>query len=246
MSATVIPGAYPFHATAPDWVTLDESIDIVNGPPKKVVRVMQPEIKGGVLELRVSKADGTPLDATWRADGDAVSPAAAGHASKKLLPGSHEIHVFANGYASVAQNVAITLGQTTNLAVVMQPARVVMTTQKLEILDKVFFDTNKTTIKKISYPLLNEVARVLLDHPEIVMVRVEGHTDSRGSDVANLKLSDGRAKAVRAYLIKAGVAPDRLNAVGYGETKPVDPADNEAAWEKNRRVEFVIEQRKDQ
>jgi outer membrane protein OmpA-like peptidoglycan-associated protein len=64
--------------------------------------------------------------------------------------------------------------------------------------------------------------------------------------VANLKLSDGRAKAVRAYLIKAGVAPDRLNAVGYGETKPVDPADNEAAWEKNRRVEFVIEQRKDQ
>jgi outer membrane protein OmpA-like peptidoglycan-associated protein len=139
--------------------------------------------------------------------------------------------------------VNITLGQTTVLAVVMQPAKVIVQKERLEILDKIYFDTNKTTIKKQSYPLLDEIARVLRDNPDILMVRVEGHTDSRGKDTSNLKLSDGRAKAVQAYLVKAGVSAERLSAIGFGESRPVDPAETEVAWEKNRRVEFVIEKR---
>ena len=61
----------------------------------------------------------------------------------------------------------------------------------------------------------------------------------------NQKLSESRAGAVKAYLVKAGVAADRLTSVGFGETKPVDPAENDEAWDKNRRVEFLIEKRAD-
>jgi outer membrane protein OmpA-like peptidoglycan-associated protein len=243
MMLQLAAGTYPFRATAADWVPLADSVQIPKGPPVEIKRVMSPEIKGGTLDLRVTRTDGAPVDASWRPDTAEITQAPGGKSSTKLVPGKHDIHVFAAGYASVSLPVNITLGQTTVLAVVLQPAKVVVTTQKLDILDKVFFDTNKTTIKKVSYPLLDEVAHVLIDHPEILKVRVEGHTDSRGSDSANLKLSDGRARAVQTYLVKAGVAPNRLSAAGFGETRPVDPTENEAAWEKNRRVEFVIESR---
>jgi outer membrane protein OmpA-like peptidoglycan-associated protein len=121
------------------------------------------------------------------------------------------------------------------------PARVVVTEKTIELKDKVFFDTGKTSIKGESLPLLDEAAQVLNDHPELSQVVVEGHTDSVGAAGTNLKLSQGRAEAVRAYLVGKGVASSRLRAKGFGESRPV--ADNKTAQgrETNRRVELVIE-----
>ncbi len=120
------------------------------------------------------------------------------------------------------------------------PARVVVTKEKLELRDKVFFDTGKSTIKAESFPLLDEVAQVMKDHPEVRHVIIEGHTDNLGKAAANLKLSQGRAAAVRTYLVGKGVAADRLAAKGFGAARPV--ADNKTAKgrEENRRVEFVV------
>ena len=117
---------------------------------------------------------------------------------------------------------------------------VVVTKEKIQILQKVFFFTNKATIKKESYEVLNQVANVMIGNPNIKRVRVEGHTDSRGSDSYNKKLSDRRAKSVRQYLIERGVEPERLDGVGYGEEVPI--ADNATAEGRaeNRRVEFTI------
>jgi large repetitive protein len=119
-------------------------------------------------------------------------------------------------------------------------SQVKLTGEKIEILDKVYFDVNKDIIQKRSYALLNQVASILKTHPELTKVRVEGHTDSDGSDAANLDLSDRRARAVRAYLADRGVEASRLDAEGFGETKPVAPNSNKKNKEKNRRVEFVI------
>jgi OOP family OmpA-OmpF porin len=79
--------------------------------------------------------------------------------------------------------------------------------------------------------------------PDITKLRVEGHTDSQGKDAANMTLSQKRSEAVRAYLIKQGVEPERLEARGFGETVPV--ADNKTAngRAENRRVEFRIMER---
>jgi len=94
----------------------------------------------------------------------------------------------------------------------------------------------------VSFPLLNEVAQALTDNPTI-HVRIEGHTDSRGSDKFNLKLSKGRAKSVMTYLINKGISTDRMESEGYGESQPIADNRTAAGRAENRRVEFFITSR---
>jgi outer membrane protein OmpA-like peptidoglycan-associated protein len=117
---------------------------------------------------------------------------------------------------------------------------VIVRKEKIEILQKVHFAYGRARIKPDSYSLLNQVAQVLQGHQEIKKIRVEGHTDARGSDASNMRLSQRRANAVRTYLLKQGVDPARLKAVGYGESKPIAPNSSDVGREANRRVEFVI------
>jgi outer membrane protein OmpA-like peptidoglycan-associated protein len=121
------------------------------------------------------------------------------------------------------------------------PARVVLTEKKLELKETVFFDTNKATIRPESHGLLDEAAQVLVAHPEVKKVRIEGHTDSTGSAAVNTALSDARAAAVREYLVGKGVAAGRLSSKGYGPTRPIADNKTKEGREKNRRVEFMIE-----
>lgn len=111
---------------------------------------------------------------------------------------------------------------------------------RLEILEKVFFQTNRARILRRSYALLNNVAEVIMNHPEIELVRVEGHTDDRGADDYNMDLSRRRAEAVVEYLVGRGVPPNRLRAEGYGETRPVASNETREGRATNRRVEFNI------
>jgi outer membrane protein OmpA-like peptidoglycan-associated protein len=110
---------------------------------------------------------------------------------------------------------------------------------KIEIKQKVFFDTAKATIKPVSFPLLNQVAQALKDNPTM-KVLVEGHTDSVGGDSTNLRLSDARADSVRQYLIAQGIDTERLTSQGFGETKPIESNRTAKGREMNRRVEFTI------
>ncbi|MEW5848720.1 MAG: OmpA family protein [Myxococcota bacterium] len=115
-----------------------------------------------------------------------------------------------------------------------------VTEQKLEILEKVYFDTAKAKIQKRSFNLLNQVALTIKANPQIKLVAVEGHTDSQGKREKNVVLSQQRADAVRNYLIKQGVEPERLKAVGFGPDRPVGDNKTANGREANRRVEFVI------
>jgi outer membrane protein OmpA-like peptidoglycan-associated protein len=117
---------------------------------------------------------------------------------------------------------------------------VVLTADKLQILDSVYFKLNQAIIEARSFPLLDNVAAIMKDHPELKMVRVEGHTDSQGDDVSNLKLSQARAEAVRDYLVKKGIETGRLSPLGFGEAKPIATNDTKEGRAKNRRVEFNL------
>ena len=110
--------------------------------------------------------------------------------------------------------------------------RVIVHQSNIEILEKIHFETAKATIKPESFPILDAVAGTLQGNPDILQVEIQGHADERGSDDYNLKLTDDRAHSVLKYLINKGVDPARLDAKGYGETKPIDPGHNERAWSK--------------
>jgi OmpA-OmpF porin, OOP family len=119
---------------------------------------------------------------------------------------------------------------------------VTVTEKKIELKQTVFFDTNKATIKPVSFALLDDVALALADNPKI-KVEIQGHTDSQGDDAFNLKLSQRRAESVLQYLAGKGTSRDRMAPRGYGENVPI--ADNRTTDGRgqNRRVEFVITER---
>lgn len=117
---------------------------------------------------------------------------------------------------------------------------VVITKDQLKILDQVKFVTGSAKLSPASNKLLDNIARVLLAHLEIWKVRVEGHTDNVGKPEKNLKLSQDRAQSVVNYLVKKGVAPERLEAIGHGDTKPIEDNKTAKGRAQNRRVEFNI------
>jgi outer membrane protein OmpA-like peptidoglycan-associated protein len=101
------------------------------------------------------------------------------------------------------------------------------------------FETGKSTIRKSSYGILDEIAGMLKENPDY-LIEIQGHTDNTGNEELNMKLSDSRATAVRKYLIDKGIDENRMTSKGYGPTQPV--ADNKTAEgrAKNRRVEFIV------
>ncbi len=112
--------------------------------------------------------------------------------------------------------------------------------EKILITQKIHFEFNRSIIRSISYPILDDVVQLLKLNPQIHRVQVEGHTDAVGGDAYNQRLSESRAKAVVAYLASKGVPSDRLSAAGYGRSRPI--ADNSTAEgrAKNRRTEFTV------
>jgi OOP family OmpA-OmpF porin len=122
-----------------------------------------------------------------------------------------------------------------------KPKRVEVRDNKVVINEKVQFEKASDRILEVSHDLLNEVAQVIKDNPQIKKIEVQGHASAEGSDSYNLKLSDKRAKSVRKYLVGKGGVPDAaLTAKGYGEKAPIADNETEEGREKNRRVEFVI------
>lgn len=106
-------------------------------------------------------------------------------------------------------------------------------------LNNIFFDVAKATLRPESYPELDRLAGLMTQNGKM-QIELSGHTDNVGGAEANLKLSEERAKSVTEYLIKLGVAADRVVVKGYGETKPLTTNDTDEGKQMNRRVEFTI------
>ena len=117
---------------------------------------------------------------------------------------------------------------------------VVLEDKEIRILKKVHFDFNRATIKPESFGILSAVAEVLKKHPELRLVRIEGHTDSVGAPAYNLQLSQRRALAVLQHLLKLGIGSNRLVAQGFGKDQPIDSNETAEGRSQNRRVQFII------
>ncbi len=120
------------------------------------------------------------------------------------------------------------------------PDRVVLTDSNVAIMDKVQFEVGKADLKSESHSLLDEVAKVLKDNPQVEVISVEGHTDSTGSADFNKKLSQKRAESVAKYLSGKGVKAARMEPKGYGPERPIADNESDPGRDANRRVEFNI------
>lgn len=159
-------------------------------------------------------------------------------------PGAAEITVTAEGYLALTEKVDVTPRKDNPVVLQLKkrPKNPLVTVGKQEIVIKqqIQFALDSAAILPQSTGLLLEIADVLQQNPRIRRVEVQGHTDNTGSADHNKKLSEDRAASVVTWLTNHGVAPERLGAVGFGQTKPLVPnvtANNRA---KNRRVQFII------
>lgn len=184
-----------------------------------------------------------PTSTTLTTDG-------SGHfARADLTPGTYSARVEAENFfiGMATFEVRPREEASPEITIIARPARSLVTvrTREISIRRQVNFATDSADILPDSIPLLTEIADVLLRHPEIRRVEIQGHTDNRGGREHNMDLSQRRAEAVRDWLVAAGVDAGRLEARGYGDTDPVAPNLTAANRARNRRVAFVITEREE-
>lgn len=106
-------------------------------------------------------------------------------------------------------------------------------------LEPIYFDFDKSNLKTDATATLDKNAEWLSKNPTH-KIRIEGNCDERGTIEYNVALGERRANSAKQYLIKLGVAADRLSTISYGKEKPLNPGHDEAAWAKNRRDDFKV------
>jgi outer membrane protein OmpA-like peptidoglycan-associated protein len=160
------------------------------------------------------------------------------------LPGGVQLAVNAEAKGYVLYSGTIT---TDTSSVWQEPQRITIELQKIEttthhapvVLKNVLFYSATDSLLNVSVAELTRLLQFLKENPRIV-ISIEGHTDDVGTEPDNLMLSEKRAQAVGRWLIRYGVAPERLKYRGWGEAKPIAPNDSESGRQQNRRTEFVI------
>lgn len=239
----VRPGALALSVRAPGFAPLTgEKLAVVSGAQTRRLRM---QWLARPLRVSVRGADGVPVAAEVRLAGPGkpgVARADAdGVASASVLPGVWQVLVSAPEYGAWRQDVLVDPGvEPVAVVATLSASRIAVTASAVEIHEQVQFDFDQASIQASSHGVLEEVVSALLLHPEITRIEVQGHTDTKGTDVYNMDLSQRRADAVRQYLMNRGVAGERLVAIGYGATRPIATNETEGGRGKNRRVQFEI------
>ncbi|MGM0597623.1 MAG: OmpA family protein [Myxococcota bacterium] len=164
----------------------------------------------------------------------------------KVRPGAYQVVFKKDKYFSRSKTITMSKCKKMDLQISLKrkPKRSVATLskryKKISIKKRIHFKYAKAVLRSRSYETLDAVASILIEHPEVLKVRIEGHTDNHGSSSYNLKLSRKRAQAVKKYLVKQGVEASRLEVKGYGKNRPRYANISARLRRKNRRVEFKI------
>lgn len=202
--------------------------------PKKLL------LTGNVYDKKTDKQIPAKVAITMKGDKKFKQEAEAPKGSyEKEIPklGWYVLSASAEGYLNVTDSIHADQENLTPFVrdLYLQPIEVGVTV----ILKNIYFDFDKTTLKKESFTELNKVVD-LLKQNATVEIEISGHTDNKGTDSYNENLSQGRSQSVVDYLISQGIDSYRLGAKGYGEAKPIDTNDTDAGRANNRRVEFTI------
>lgn len=236
------PPAAPPSPTPADNAGGDIQIDCLLAALPRVGSVAG-HVKDGDSQAPIANAQVKIVDAAKR-ELSATSDANGAFHFDLVSPGDAQATADAEGYLATTEKFEIK-GQKDNpveVTLKKRPKQSNVTVGKGEIIIKqqIQFAVDSATILPESNGLLSEIADAMVKNPRIRKVEVQGHTDNTGTPEHNKKLSEDRASAVVAWLGSHGVAADRLEARGYGQTKPIVPNVTGANRAKNRRVQFII------
>jgi outer membrane protein OmpA-like peptidoglycan-associated protein len=255
--ATSEDGSFTSFPVAPGTVDLTVSADgyeptvahaIVSAGHDAIVDInLAPKPPAGHLHGKVVDEAGKPVEgAIVKLSGPTTDqiPTQQGNFEKGLPVGTYVARAEAPNYLTKERTVELKQGSDEGIEFLLRPrpadARVEIKGDHIVVKSSVHFEVGKAELAIDSRGLLDEVADVMVQHPELKKVRVEGHTDNSGRKDKNEVLSRDRAAAVVAYLTSQGIAASRLESEGYGQSKPLVPNLSKANKEKNRRVEFRI------
>lgn len=213
---------------------------------------LEPKPRMATIQGQVTNPDGEPVqDASVKYTGPSsgeLSTDAAGQFSTEVKSGEYTVAVSAEGFQTAGQDIESTPNSTVQMEISLREKPdeklVEVQDEQIDIQQKISFQSGSANIKEASFAILNQVAATLFEHPDIVRVEVQGHTDDVGAKEMNMELSQNRAEAVKQYLMEQGVSAERLEAKGYGPTRPRVPNISPANRRLNRRVEFKILERK--
>jgi outer membrane protein OmpA-like peptidoglycan-associated protein len=202
----------------------------------------------GAVVVEVTDPSGAPVAARVWFEGPAETPERALGPGEKsaweLRPGEWTAWATAEGLGVARQTFTLEpndRGRDVHLVLAAPVAT--LGAGSVDVAAPILFDLDRAVIRPEAMATIAEVARTLVDHPEITRLEVQGHTDDSGGSAYNQTLSERRARAVRQALIERGVEPERLVAKGYGQSRPVTPNVDAESRAANRRVEFVILER---
>jgi outer membrane protein OmpA-like peptidoglycan-associated protein len=206
--------------------------------------------RGGDYRFRLTSDDGSRLLVDGRPviDNDGLHATRALEGRVALSPGMHDIEVqYFQGPRTQVALVLELAGEgegyrafdTTRYSPT-QVARDDAGNLHVTLAEGILFDTDAYVLKPEAQRVLDALKSSLLDRQEYASLRVEGHTDDRGTDRHNLELSDRRAKAVADWLKTHGVAPMKITTQGFGKSRPAVPNESDQSRARNRRVELVV------
>lgn len=224
--------------------------EIVPEPPVVAAPEVTPEPEpatpmGWIRVIAMNEA-GMPVVCSVRVLGTGQAPTQGGSdgwTELQLPAGKQEVVVWADGYQSFHTDIEVVADGKTDIEVTLPGGRVAIEGDQVRVFEKIFFELDSTEIKTESFGILDEVVELLLNHPEITLMSIEGHTDDQGDAQYNVDLSFGRAEAVVHYCTAQGIERERLQARGHGENNPILTGESEASRAANRRVEFHIRER---
>jgi outer membrane protein OmpA-like peptidoglycan-associated protein len=203
-------------------------------------------LRGSVTDDQNAPVPGVSIEISGPSPQTLVSDASGSFSLSGLPVGDYVARVDAPAYLLKTQPFSVTTGGDASLPLVLttkpKDASVTLTAKEVKIRNQIMFKTGSAEIDERSSPLLSEIADVLLRNPQAAHVQVQGHTDNVGDPEANLTLSQQRAEAVVQWLVSAGVGTDRLEAKGYGDSRPLVPNLTPGNRARNRRVQFIVKE----
>jgi outer membrane protein OmpA-like peptidoglycan-associated protein len=166
---------------------------------------------------------------------------------ENVPPGPAKVTATARGYLTAVAEFEVKARDDIKARIMLnakpdQP-NVVVTNRELKLKRQVHFQHDSDAILPDSHSILEEIAEVLRSRDDIQLVEVQGHTDNKGAADYNLRLSQRRAQAVVAALVRLGIEASRFEAKGYGQERPLMPNTSEANRSRNRRVQLMIKER---